>query len=184
MSERLTNSKRDAIVETLLDRGFSERFVQLAVRGKALLERMAVAAWEGHYNTIKKLPAELFPSVISISFYAGEVQGTLELEHPLPVPRKFLHFYYKPQVDEAHFPADPSLGDDFRAFVAEFNSTHADRKRTKNEIEGVVYSVNTYKKLYEVWPELKTVLPAAEPIGNQQLAPHLPALNATLGLPA
>ncbi len=184
MSERLTNAKREHIVELLLDRGFSTRFAKLAVRGKVLLKRMAVAAWEGHYNTIKELPAELFSSAISVTFFAGEAQGTLELDHPMPVPHTFLHWYYKPQVDNAHFPADPSLGDDFRAFVAEFNNAHADRERTKNEIEGVVYSVNTYKRLYEVWPELKTVLPAAEPVGNQQLAPHLPALNATLGLPA
>lgn len=77
----------------------------------------------------------------------------------------------------------------------EFSQEHTDIRNRRQaikeeerqliaEIDGVLYSVHTDKKLIEVWPEIKTVVEAAcSPQGGVQLpAPRINHLNNVLGL--
>lgn len=72
---------------------------------------------------------------------------------------------------------------DAYAHAAEaFAAVEAERDATAQDINGVLYSVTTVKRLLEVWPEIATFVPD-KPTSGGAMAVVPAALNKTLDLP-
>lgn len=187
MSRRITNHVRDSIVRSLLERAFSEKEQALKNKGANLFARYVAHTWGDAFDVVQTLNSELFNTAISVCVHTRNTSRHLEGHYTCVVPNNYSHYLYENDVKNFTSAVDPTLGDDLRAWVKSAETLEKERKRAEAEIESVVYSTSSFKKLFEIWPELRTVptvvaLSAEEP-GGHQLASNLPSLNKVLGLP-
>lgn len=80
--------------------------------------------------------------------------------------------------------ADNPLNDEFDAIEAEKKAINDLRTSVKSEVTAMVNSVTTVKKLLEIWPEAKELLPPEEQAQSTTLVANVDNLNTMIGLPS
>lgn len=80
--------------------------------------------------------------------------------------------------------ADNPLNDEFDAIELEQRTINDLRSHVKAEVTAMVNSVTTIKKLLEIWPESKELLPEEEKEQSTALVADVNNLNAMIGLPS
>lgn len=197
MSTRLTNSMREKIVTALLQRTFNPRKQALDTDSSSLFERVVKASWDGHYDTVMNMPLEMLQSSIAlvVNLKCDKYENVrLKGNYPLPFPYDLPTYYTATCLDESEpnrvtqcVLKDAALVADLRAHGNAAVAIDKEREAAKAEIEAVLYSITTTKKLFSVWPELASV-PGLdlepESTAGQQMVVSLASLNKTLGLPA
>lgn len=188
---RLTNAKRDAIRKQLIERAFEQKRMDMKRRGYDIFNRLIAAAWMGQFKTIYAMYKEwplLFDSDISIYFHRrGKTDFSIEGDYTMPTPNDWGSMS-DDEVKNYHSVVDPPLGDNLRRYVEDQDKLLAEIDDAKHQVDSILGACFTYKKLYEVWPELNTVAPLVqiepETTTGQWLAPNMPQLNAVLNLPS
>jgi hypothetical protein len=79
--------------------------------------------------------------------------------------------------------ADNPLNDEFDAINKEQRIVDDLRLHVASEVRAMVNSVTTIKKLLEIWPESKDLLPKNEQVQSTALVADVAKLNAMIGLP-
>lgn len=80
--------------------------------------------------------------------------------------------------------ADNPLNDEFDAIESEQRAVNDLRSHVKAEVTAMVNSVTTIKKLLEIWPEAKELLPPEEQVQSTALVANVDNLNTMIGLPS
>lgn len=80
--------------------------------------------------------------------------------------------------------ADNPLNDEFDAIEAEQKVINDLRTSVKSEVTAMVNSVTTIKKLLEIWPEAKELLPPDEQVKSTAMVASVDNLNTMIGLPS
>lgn len=75
------------------------------------------------------------------------------------------------------------LNDEFDSINKEQQIINDLRTQVKAEVAATVNSVTTIKKLLEIWPEAKDLLPKEERVQSTALVADVQKLNAMIGLP-
>lgn len=78
---------------------------------------------------------------------------------------------------------DNPLNDEFDAIIKEQRVINELRTQISAEVRAMVNSVTTVKKLLELWPESKGLLPESEKPSSTALVADVSKLNTTIGLP-
>lgn len=185
MNNRLTNANRDAIRHTLLERKFGPAETILAQRSAKLFERAIICFWGVYWDAVKNIPEDLINQALQINIEHPK-QGRLTLEGGFPLPQPGTHCRYL-HKDEMKEKFSPSLRADINAFALDKDAHNEIRHQADRALAQALAAVSSYKKLYELWPELASVsqLVESRPAGTgQQLAVDFKELNKLLDLPA
>lgn len=79
--------------------------------------------------------------------------------------------------------ADNKLNDEFDAIELEQRTINDLYVQVKSEVTAMVNSVTTVKKLLEIWPEAKDLLPKEERVASTAVVADVGKLNVMLNLP-
>jgi hypothetical protein len=177
MSNRLTNDRRLQIRTALLDIKFKPRREAVQKRRMRLAEDVYdIAFGEPMIRRMNRLPDGWLKT--STSF--GARLGKLDFHQDTKVGRRFpsaTGMYSIVALDAHH-----KLSVEFANIVAEENSLHEESAELQNKIDAVLRAAATDNKLYEIWPELKSVSLPALPKPVQLPAVRVDTLNTILGL--
>ena len=195
MSQRLTNRMRERITNALAARTFQPLEEAWNNEANDLFMRIHKVAWGEHYEAISRMPISMFNSSLYTIVRTKDGNGVSEVrlygKYPVAMPFDFpwaINAFCDSncRVSRA-IAADEQLRTDLHAFLRKKLKLESDKAAARSEIEAVLYSITTVKKLLAVWPELASV-PGLdlepEATAGQQMVVSLAELNKTLGLPA
>lgn len=187
MSDRLTKSARESIAAQLIEKAFGEKKAMDA-RKKAVFKLLIDDYHRDHKAVMKKLPKGALPvaNYITIIYLGNE--PNIHLEGPeTPVFKSFFEYgsVARYSMDSLQKKLSPEVFATLKSLVADIRAYHNEKRKFSSDVEAVLESVTTYKRLYEVWPEVAQVKPPIESpkrATGQQLAPVTSHLTAALGL--
>lgn len=185
---RLLNDDRIFIRGKLITRAFEERQKAMKSEGSDLHIRVCQAAFGDHWTAVKKLPTEFFESNMSIRIGRPNHGGlSLMGHHPHIVPHRFDAYWQQARDGELDSKKwlPKALYELVVDWVKRATELEDEIQKATDQIQSLLNGITTYNKLFLTWPELKGVIPEPPSVvqKNQQMAPYLPALNKTLGLP-
>lgn len=168
MSARLTNNTRDKIVTAAMNKsGFPTRLEEARANVEKIKMECLIAAFGGlkayrrlvdRFNTIEEKIKSLKEGLKFIHL-GDDAKPTLTANNPLV--QKFL---------------------DAEQVVQDLDSS---AKALKENVKAVVYSVNSTKRLVEVWPEAAELIPSDIEVVRAALpAIDFNNLNASIGIPS
>lgn len=195
-SKRLTNALRNTIINQLVSRTFIERVrEQKRARGTWLSDY--IDAWHaGHEKLLDQMPDRAKLNVLRREIVFRE-DGTrrylsFEMDHPrgcfmdLPGDRSSAVDFMKHLSDlKAISPARlKHLEERLYKLRKNDEKLREEEQVARADAMAVLSSVNTYKALLEVWPELKEIIgDDEEPKPVKALVKNIGPLNSTFGLP-
>lgn len=201
MSTRLTNAIRDEIIKNAITKTkFNERIKEKEQEGELILFKLLMEYHGGEeaYRKLERQVRELRTKTANIrsknvyvdfGLYSSNrcfnlggrtaympSMGSLPEEYSsleLLSPRERIVFAANhPQV-EAYFKVRE-----------EIDELETSRSKVRQEVKAMVYSVNTTKRLVEVWPESAELIPPANQVAKVGLpAINVASLNAAIGIP-
>lgn len=174
---KLTNTVRDDIKDTLLTKRFADEEARLEKESAALFALVVHMLWGKLWPIISQIPVEKLYT--SSNLYAFETH--LNAEYPLPVPNDL-----DTQQEIEKVLRNTDVGKRLKAYKAAYDKFREDKRNLSREITNALAAITTYKRLYELWPELRTVTELQEPILAKPptaMVVNLKSLNKKLGLP-
>ena len=189
---KLTVAMRDTIVENAVEKaGIKTRLQAHSEAMRAWAEEVAdeslggaeaVAQLEAANKKIAKIIAAL-PEHLREDMYAGP--RTASITAAFGGQRRYINQWegYRPAKSGLMLAADHPLSIRIEQLDAEERTINEQRQSLRADVRAAVNSVTTVKRLLEVWPEVKELLPTyAAPTKNLP-AIKVEALNAAIGLP-
>ncbi|WDR22459.1 hypothetical protein PJM42_0053 [Salmonella phage vB_SenP_UTK0001] len=206
MSVRLTNAARDEIVKAAVNKsGFPKRIEEARIALEDIKMECWIAAFGGlkayrrlcdRFETIEEKISELRKSGVNVpSLGSGHTWSNSKLnlagmQVPSPdmnwVSDKFkelrvIYMYDNKPTLTADNPLVQKLLDAEKAL----EDLKSSRQQIKDNVQAVVYSVSTTKRLIEVWPESAELIPREVEVVRAGLpAINFESLNASIGIPS
>lgn len=208
MSVRLTNDARDKIIAAAMEKsGFPKRLEEARANVEKIKMECLIAAFGGlkpyrrlvdRFNTIeekiKALKDEgiLVKSSRDYSTWNADKMNLagMTVSYPkhsvLSMPEfEGLRFIRKSNNDKPTLLADNPLVQKFLDAEKVVEELDSSAKSIKANVKAVVYSVNTTKRLVEVWPEAAELIPSEIEVVRAALpAIDFNNLNASIGIPS
>lgn len=179
---RLTKQLRDKMLETVLDHAFTAK-QQAANKNKiAAGEKVYTDIYGPYLIAMESLPKEFLPKASSFYIAIGGQKHKVDLTESRLIGRGHYDRY---NSGAKLYVGDEPAAQEFMKAVEAVSDIKAQREQMHREVSAVLESVHTFKKLWEVWPECKSLL---EKFEDKPAIAILPAvqvnrLNAALGLP-
>ena len=179
---RLTKQLREKMLETVLDHAFTSK-QQAAKREKiAAGEKIYQDIYGAHLIAMDSLPKGFMNQGRFIYIAIAGQKHCVELSEV-----KKIGYYHDHRHSETAklYVGDETVAQEFLAAVDVSADLEKQRKAMHREVNAVLESVHTFKKLWEVWPECKSLLEKFEQKPAIATLPAVQAhrLNAALGLP-
>lgn len=176
---RLTNQIRQSMLKTVLDHAFSEKQSKAEAELIAAGDALYMDHHGEHLKTMQKLPASFLYKQSRMDTNIGGQRHIVSLSESKPMS-------YESNYSRIAFLADNPVAIAWLQANDKVNDTKNQRNVMSREINAVLESVHTFKKLWEVWPESKSLLEKFEQKPAIAILPAVQVnrLNAALGLPA
>lgn len=183
MSARLTNAARAGIVARVMAYKFNKSDADMRAEEAKAFDRI-MDLLQGEYKTLlDTVPVEYLRTTLNI--HVAEVMPnsrrvyTITGNYPRAISAEFPQ--WKVLDDENASPEALAVA----TAVANKRAAYEDEKNgLKKKLEALVYSVNSYKKLYALWPELAEVVPMETPDAEDTaLTVDVKDLNRLIPLP-
>lgn len=189
MSDRLTVSARDSLIISLTNKAFGGHEASFKKRNADLMHEVVQDYHRADWAKMSKLPKGMLRTISKFRLrFRGNGTDIVFNATPIVVRYDFGDDHWSTvdfSMDELKKKLSEAVYAKLDTFVKEYNAYLAEREKFRIDAHALLYSVTTYKKLYEVWPEVAQVRPPVESpksTGGQQLAPLTAHLNAALGL--
>lgn len=204
MSVRLTNAARDEIVKAAVTKsGFPKRIEEARTALEDIKMECWIAAFGGlkayrrlcdRFETIEEKISELRKSGVNVpSLSSGHTWSNSKLnlagmQVPSPdmnwVSDKFKDLRVIYMYDgKPTLTADNPLVQKFLDAEKALEDLKSSRQQIKDNVQAVVYSVSTTKRLIEVWPESAELIPREVEVVRAGLpAINFESLNASIGI--
>ncbi|WP_291370604.1 MULTISPECIES: Nmad5 family putative nucleotide modification protein [unclassified Acinetobacter] len=175
---RLTNQIRQSMLGTVLDHAFSEKLAQAKADLIAAGDALYMDHHGEHLKTMQKLPASFLYKQGRMDTNIGGQRHIVFLSESKPMS-------YESNYSRIVFLADNPVAIAWLQANDKVKDTEKQRDAMSREINAVLESVHTFKKLWEVWPECKSLLEKFEQKPTIAILPAVQVnrLNAALGLP-
>lgn len=177
---RLTNALKDQIVDAAAKKAFGERERLLKERKNQL----AMSVYALHYPlplqeimTTMQTKMGNRPFSMSDSFYGQSFGGRRQYLH-LPQEKPFFAERLDPKYE--YLDVDHPLTLEFNAISNADDDLKAEDKKLRSEVRAILNSVTTVKRLLDVWPEVKDLLPNLEKPEVYLPAVQIDKINATI----
>lgn len=183
MSARLTNAARDNIVARVMAYKFDKSDADMRAEEAKAFDRIMDLLQGEHKTLLDTVPVEYLHTTLDI--YVAEVMPNSRRVYPLSGnhPRGISGEFPRWWALDAKTASPEALA----AATAAANKRAAyedEKKWLQNKLEALVYSVNSYKKLYALWPELAEIVPMETPdVGATALTVDVKELNRVIPLP-
>lgn len=208
MSVRLTNDARDKIIAAAMEKsGFPKRLEEARANVEKIKMECLIAAFGGlkpyrrlvdRFNTIEeKIKALKDEGILAKSsrdystWNADKMNlAGMTVSYPkhsvLSLPEfESLRFIRKSNNDKPTLLADNPLVQKFLNAEKVVEELDSSAKGIKANVKAVVYSVNSTKRLVEVWPEAAELIPSEIEVVRAALpAINFESLNASIGIPS
>lgn len=180
---RLTKQLREKMLETVLEHAFTAK-QQAANRAKvAAGEKVYTDIYGAHLIAMESLPKGFMNKGRYIYIAIAGQKHCVELSE-----QKKIGYSHDSRHSETAklYVGDEVIAQEFLAAVDVSADLDKQRKAMHREVYAVLESVHTFKKLWEVWPECKSLLEKFEDKPTIAILPAVQVhrLNAALGLPA
>lgn len=197
---RLTKTAKEDIKTLLCKRAFDDRFDNLKARKKIIGQEIIIALWGAPiYKLVQELLA-IEPSAVpqTTDFtICLEGDGWIEWEarkfgmsYPVPIKTTPGCAYASNNIQVTDLRSE-RVQADVIAIIKEHVELLAEHEKFAQELHCVLYAANTYKQLYQVFPELKELSELIEPengidVANKSTAllPCIDNLKKALKLPS
>lgn len=201
MSVRLNKSSRESIVHRVLAVAFDDKFKEVTARVVKQFPKFRATLLGKHAKAYDSLPdswkrSGMF-STFTLTF--DRTHHTVPLPEATSLPEHFSveavrrktgemsvrlkNRWRSHDLKKQYEDADAAL-EVLRAPLEELAQLIVEREVMEEEVESVVNSVSTEKRLYEVWPELVEIVPPSEnPARGTAMAVDVDKLNAKIPLP-
>lgn len=180
---RLTKQLREKMLETVLDHAFTSK-QQAANRAKvAAGEKIYTDIYGTHLIAMESLPKGFLPRTSSIYIAISGQKHKVEFSESRLIGRGHSEHY---NSGAKLYVGDEPVAQEFMKAVEAVSDIKSQREQMRREVNAVLESVQTFKKLWEVWPECKSLLEKFEQKPTIAILPAVQVnkLNAALGLPA
>lgn len=208
MSVRLTNDARDKIIAAAMEKsGFPKRLEEARANVEKIKMECLIAAFGGlkpyrrlvdRFNTIEEKIKALKDEGILVrssrdysTWNADKMNlAGMTVSYPkhsvLSMPEfEGLRFIRKSNNDKPTLLADNPLVQKFLDAEKVVEELDSSAKSIKANVKAVVYSVNSTKRLVEVWPEAAELIPSdIEVVRAAVPAIDFNNLNASIGIPS
>lgn len=208
MSVRLTNNARDKIIAAAMEKsGFPKRLEEARANVEKIKMECLIAAFGGlkpyrrlvdRFNTIEEKIKALKDEGILVrssrdysTWNADKMNlAGMTVSYPkhsvLSMPEfEGLRFIRKSNNDKPTLLADNPLVQKFLDAEKVVEELDSSAKSIKANVKAVVYSVNSTKRLVEVWPEAAELIPSdIEVVRAAVPAIDFNNLNASIGIPS
>ena len=208
MSVRLTNDARDKIIAAAMEKsGFPKRLEEARANVEKIKMECLIAAFGGlkpyrrlvdRFNTIEEKIKALKDEGILVrssrdysAWNADKMNlAGMTVSYPkhsvLSMPEfEGLRFIRKSNNDKPTLLADNPLVQKFLDAEKVVEELDSSAKSIKANVKAVVYSVNSTKRLVEVWPEAAELIPSdIEVVRAAVPAIDFNNLNASIGIPS
>lgn len=152
---RFTETQKQTLRDTVLDKTFSGREESLAAMRQDLAERAYASQGADRVKLLSELPEGVVRKAAELRCYFGGQQATLELASERP-------HSYRAWEGRLRFGTDDPLTKQFEE-VERFASTlDKDRKLLRTQINSLLSTISTDKQLLAVWPEVEEFMPKGE----------------------
>lgn len=179
---RLTKQLREAMLEAILSHAFDVK-QQAAKRAKITAgEQVYQDIYAPHLVAMESLPKDFLLKNSSFYIAIGGQKHTVECSESRLIGRRHNDRYYE---GAKLYVGDEVVAKNYLAAVDQCKDLEYQRKQMSREITPVFESVHTFKKLWEVWPESKSLLEKFEVKPAIAILPavQVDKLNVVLGLP-
>lgn len=202
MSTRLTNAIRDEIVKNAITKTkFNERIKEKEQEGELILFKLLMEYHGGEeaYRKLERQVREIRTKInnlrdknvnVEFGLYSGwnhnfNLGGrTVSLPSMDSLPANYSYLLRLAPRERIVFPANHKLVEAYFTIQDEVKELETSRDKVRQEVKAMVYSVNTTKRLVEVWPESAELIPAANQVAKVGLpAINVASLNAAIGIP-
>lgn len=176
---RLTKDLRERMARCVLNNAFEAKEKEAIKNLRLAGDKIYDDIYGAHQKAMKSLPKDWLNTSqyikIAIAGQAHEVRFT---ETRLI---GYEHYWKKPKL----YVGDEQVCIDFLKAINVTEDLESQRKAMEREVNAILHSVQTFKKLWEVWPASKSLL---EKFESKPTVAMLPAIqfdkvNAALGLP-
>lgn len=201
MSTRLTNAVRDEIIKNAINKTkFIERIKEKEQEGELILFKLLMEYHGGEeaYRKLERQVRELQTKTVNIrtknvyvefglySSSTGFNLGGRAIGMPSRkyLPEEYASLKILSPRERIVFAANHPQVEAYFKVREEVDELEASRSKIRQEVQAMVYSVNTTKRLVEVWPESAELIPPANQVAKVGLpAINVASLNAAIGIP-
>ncbi|WP_010114708.1 Nmad5 family putative nucleotide modification protein [Acinetobacter sp. P8-3-8] len=178
---RLTKSLREAMLETILSHAFDAKQKNAKQQEIIAGEKVYQDIYGSHLIAMESLPKGFLEKS---SYFYISIAGRshcIRLSESRLVGCRHDNSYFKAKL----YVGDEAIAIEYQKAVDVCEDFDIKRKQMSREINPVLESVHTFKKLWEVWPESKSLLEKFEEKPTIAILPAVQVnkLNAALGLP-
>lgn len=175
---RLTKQLREKMLETVLDHAFDVKQKQAKAELNAAAEALYMAHHGEYLATLELLPSSFIYRSKSFDVSIGGQRHFISFDEKRIMT-------YESNHSRVAFDADHSEAQAFLRANDKVDDVNKQRSNMHREVNAVLESVHTFKKLWEVWPECKSLLEKFEDKPTIAILPAVQVhrLNAALGLP-
>jgi len=176
---RLTNDLRKRMARCVLDNAFAAQQKEFDQNLRLAGDKIYDDIYGAHQKAMKSLPEEWLntSNYIRIAI-AGQTHDVFFTDSRLI---GYEHYWKKPKL----YVGDEQVCIDFLKALDVAEDMKKQRKAMEREVNAILYSVQTFKKLWEVWPASKSLLEkyVSKPAVGMLPAIQFDKVNAALGLP-
>lgn len=179
---RLTKQLREKMLETVLDHAFTAK-EQAAYKAKIVAgEKVYTDIYGPHLIAMESLPKGFLSKTHYIYIAIGGQKHKVDLTEDRLIGRGHADRYGS---GAKLYVGDEVVAQEFLKAVEAVSDIQTERSNMHREVNAVLESVHTFKKLWEVWPECKSLLEKFEDKPTIAILPAVQVhrLNAALGLP-
>ena len=176
---RLTNDLRKRMARCVLDNAFAAQQKEFDQNLRLAGDKIYDDIYGDHQKAMKSLPEEWLntSNYIRIAI-AGQTHDVFFTDSRLIGHE---HYWEKPKL----YVGDEQVCIDFLKALDVAEDMKKQRKAMEREVNAILHSVQTFKKLWEVWPASKSLLEkyVSKPAVGMLPAIQFDKVNAALGLP-
>ena len=176
---RLTNGLRERMAQSVLNNAFEVKQKEAERNLHLVGDKFHADIYGAHLKAMQSLPKGWLPMNWGIRIaIAGQNHDVRFSEQRITGKD---HHYYRPKL----YAGDEPICIEFIKATNACDKLKNERQAMEQEVEAILNSVQTFKKLWEVWPASKSILEKfeAKPMTAMLPAIQFDKVNAALGLP-
>ncbi len=178
---RLTKQLREKMLSTVLDHAFLDKQKKAKADLITIGEKIYSDVYGPHIDAMKSLPKGWLQKSSTVSIAIAGQSHSVELGESKLIGYDQYGKWNKAKL----YVGDELIAVEYLGLLEKSKDLTEERRQMQREVNAVLESVHTFKKLWEVWPECKSLLEKFEAKPTIAILPavQVDRLNSALGLP-
>lgn len=180
---RITKALRENMLKVLSNHGFEKAHVEAYKTMLAVGDKVYADVYAEHLAAMQSLPNGFFYRRREFKIVCGGRYFQVEFSNAKPIPYNHDIYSGNGAVAKIYDAGDKLITEYEHAFEA-LKEVKRARSAAKDQANGVLESVTTFKKLWEVWPDCRPILESFDQESKTYpVSIPVQSLNAAFGLP-